>query len=249
MRNATSQRRIAEQLRDAANAVRALAIREDEAQVDSATGIPARTTGKSELMPDALDSKSRLAACDGRPGQAMRVVAEKLADCGYDVRGPDCAEGRCLTITNAGCACCDLIVDDGGSVTWDYCPSTGRDTDPAVMTGLVLRVLGAEDTGRGELGTSAHPGLLLKGAVGRALDARGMAVRIAVYEDLFSYDADAEILVTNPARPERGQVRVTDDGDITWECFYSDAASRNTGEIADLIVNVISGGIGPPQAH
>ncbi len=51
------------------------------------------------------------------------------------------------------------------------------------------------------------------------------------------------IVVTNPARPERGQVRVSDDGDVTWECSYyyddSDAA-----QIADAVVGVFTDGIG-----
>jgi hypothetical protein len=179
----------------------------------------------------------------------MRAVAEKLAARGYDVRRPDCDDGRCLTVTNAESASFELIVDDCGSVTLDYGPTSGRDTHPAVITELVLRVLGADDTEQGEHGTRPHPGASLKGVVGRALDARGMDIRLVVYEDLFSYLVDAEVVAANPARPDRGQVRVSDDGDITWECFYRDFADGNTEKIADTIVGVISEGIPPPRVH
>jgi anti-sigma regulatory factor (Ser/Thr protein kinase) len=51
MLNATSRDRIAEQFRDAADAVRVLAIQEDEETADLTTGIPVRVTrGKRTLM-------------------------------------------------------------------------------------------------------------------------------------------------------------------------------------------------------
>lgn len=41
-----------------------------------------------------------------------------------------------------------------------------------------------------------------------------------MYEDRECYDVTAEVVVTNPARPERGMVRIADDGTIRWECDY-----------------------------
>jgi hypothetical protein len=45
-----------------------------------------------------------------------------------------------------------------------------------------------------------------------------MAVCLEVYEDQFSYEVSAEILVTNRDRPERGRMHVADDGALMWEC-------------------------------
>jgi hypothetical protein len=190
-------------------------------------------------MPKTFDDCGSLAVCDD-PGKAMSAVAEKLAACGFGVRSPEWEESRRLTITSAERARCELTVEDGGSVRWDYRPSSGGGNDPAQMTGQVLRVLGAADTG--EPRPSARRGVSLKGVVGRALAARGLKVGLAVYEDPDFYDVGAEIVVTNPARPERGQVRVSDDGDITWECRYYDDC--DAAEIADAVVGIFTDGIG-----
>jgi len=198
------------------------------------------TRNGESLMPRVHDNYRNLAVCDDDPGKAMRAVAEKLAAHGFGVRSPEWEESRRLTITNAESARCELTVEDGGSVRWDYRPRGGRATDPAEMTALVTRVLGAIDTG-GEAGTRARPGVSLKGVVGGALDARGLKVGMAVYEDPVFYDVSAEIVVTNPARPERGQVRVSDDGDVTWECCYYD--DSDTAEIADAVVGIFTDGI------
>jgi hypothetical protein len=198
---------------------------------------------KEALMLKVPDSKGVLPACDDDPGKAMRGVAEKLAAHGFDVSGPDWEESRQLTITNArGARRCELTVQDCGSLTWDYLPKAGSGTDPAEITGLTMRVLGAENASPGNQGAAAQRGVSLKGVVGRALQARGLQVALIVYEDRVFYDVAAEIEVINPARPERGQVLVTDDGDITWNCDYFDAAGGDAGKIADMIVSVLAEG-------
>ena len=127
-------------------------------------------------MPKAPDDYGSLAVRDDEPGTAMRAVAEKLAARGSGVRSPEWEESRRLTITSAGRARCELTVEDGGPVRWDYRPRSGRGTDPAEMTALMLRVLGAP----GEPRTRVHPGVSLKGVVGRALAARGVKVGMEV---------------------------------------------------------------------
>jgi hypothetical protein len=170
----------------------------------------------------------------------MRAVAEKLAARGFAVRFPEWEESRRLTITSAKGACCELTVEDDGSVRWDYRPRSGGSTAPAELTGQVLRVLGAADTGEPQ--PRARPGISLKGVVGRALTARGLTVGLEIYEDPHFYDVGAEIVVTNPAQPERGQVRVTDDGDVTWECcYYHD---MDAGVIAEAVVDIFTAGLG-----
>lgn len=193
-------------------------------------------------MPKALEDYGSLAVCDDDPGKAMRAVAEKLAARGVGVRLPEREEGRRLTITNAEGARCELTVEDGGSVRWGYRPRSGRGTGPAELTGLVLRVLGATDAWCGKPGTRTRPGLSLKGVVGRALNGRGLKVGLAVYEDPVCYDVTAEIVAINPARPERGQVSVSDDGDLTWECRYYD--DSDAGQIADAVAGIVTDSIG-----
>jgi hypothetical protein len=190
-------------------------------------------------MPTALDDYGGLVAGDG-PGQAVHAVAERLAACGLAVCGPEGQESRRLTIAVAERGRCELTIEDGGSARWDYRPGSGRGTGPAELTALVLRLLGAADTG--EPRTRAHPGVSLKGMVGRALAARGLKVGLEVYQDPDYYDVSAEIVVSNPARPERGQVSVSDAGDLTWECHYHD--DRDAGQIADTVTGIVTDGIG-----
>ncbi len=116
-------------------------------------------------MPKTLDDYSSLAVC-ADPGEWE--------------------ESRRLTITSAERARCELTVEDGGSVRWDYRPRSGRRTDPAEMTGLVLRVLGGADADEPQ--PRARPGVALKGMVGRALATRGLTVSLEVYEDPDYYD-------------------------------------------------------------
>jgi hypothetical protein len=133
-------------------------------------------------MPKALDDYGSRAVC-GDPGKAMRAVAEKLAAHGFGIHSPEWEESGRLTITSAERAHCELTVEDGGSVRWDYRPSSGGNTDRAEMTALVPRVRGAVGVRCGEPGARAHPDASLKGVVGRAPAARGLKAGLAVCED------------------------------------------------------------------
>jgi hypothetical protein len=183
-------------------------------------------------MPKTLDDYSSLAVCDD-PGKAMRAAAEKLAACGFDVRGPYWEEGRSLTVTGLRDTMCEVTVEDSGLVTWEYRPSDSADPDK--VAALVMRLLTdgrpAVPAGRQDLPEPRTA--LMKGLVGRRLAARGMAVCLEVYE------VAAEISVTNPDCPQRGRVHVTDDGELMWECGYEEHGS-DTGAIAGLIAAILA---------
>lgn len=221
-------------LRASTPSMAAVALKACPAQGQPKRNTAYATEGKEILMPEVLDDRY------GEPGRAMRAVAENLAAHGFRVHRPEWEESRCLTITNVGSARCELTVEDGVFVRWDYWPRSGRATDPAEVTGLALRVLGAEGAGPEP---TAPPGVSLMGLVGRALDARGLNVGIEVYADPVFYDVAAEIVVQNPAQPERGQVRVSEDGDFSWECHYYDEKCGDAGKIADSIVRIFAEGI------
>jgi hypothetical protein len=238
MRNVISRDRVAGQFRAAADAVLQLAIQEERKTTNSIARIPAHVTGEEEtLIPDTPHG-NRLAACGNRPGEVVCALAGQLAAAGFDVGTPTPNDERHLTIRHTACARCELVVDDDGSMRWEYRPVTGPGTDPAVMTQAILHVLAPDDTA--EPDASTHPGVTLKGAVGQALDALGLDVQMLVYEDLISYDVAAEIVVTNPARPDRGQVRLSDDGSVTWACSYRDVPSGKAEQIAVAVVSVVT---------
>lgn len=141
---------------------------------------------------------------------------------------------------NARDARSEITAEDCGYVTWDYWPSAGPGTEPADLAATVLDVLGADVAAPV---TAPCEALSLKGAVGRALKARGLNVSVAVYQDDVAFDAITEIVAANPAIPSCGQVRVTDDPCITWECHHDGPPADCALAVADTIVPILTHGI------
>jgi hypothetical protein len=191
-------------------------------------------------MINTLSDDDNASAREGEPRATMHTVAGKLTALGFDAREPDQAESRRLTIINPKCSRCELSVQDDGSVMCDYWPLHGADTGPTEITRLVMTMLGAGNVSSSEPDTGVTQGLTLKGAVGRALQAQGLDVSMNVYEDQDFYDVTVEIVAANPARPERGHVRVTDDGTVTWECECDDGASGDAEKIKEAIISVLA---------
>jgi hypothetical protein len=67
---------------------------------------------------------------------------------------------------------------------------------------------------------------------------------VAVYQDDVALDATTEIVAANPAIPSCGQVRVTDDPCITWECHHDGPPAECARAVADTIVPILTHGIG-----
>ena len=84
---------------------------------------------------------------------------------------------------------------------------------------------------------------LLKGAAGRQLQDLGLAVTLLVDEDLESFDVTAHIQITNPARPERGTVRVSDLADVEWDYCYRDNPATRAANVADTLIPTLRDGI------
>jgi hypothetical protein len=174
----------------------------------------------------------------GGPGAAMRAVADRLAAHGFDVRGPDWEEGRRLTITNLPGITCEVTVEDNGFVTWEYWRGASKGTDPDRLAGLAMHLLTADRAGLARQGTGTRDVRAgLQGIIGRELEANGLAVDLEVYADHVSFEVAAEIVVTNPAHPERGRVRIGDEPGLTWECGYQEDPS-DTEAIADTITTL-----------
>lgn len=156
----------------------------------------------------------------GQPGELIRLVADGLTVSGLDVRLTD-PEGaaRLDIICEAGQ--CRLSVNDWASAEWDYTPRSKDEADPALTAGLATALL------TGSAGHYPHPaggyrreGITFKGIVGRELRARGLDVGLEVYADEDYFDAHAEIIITNPGSRDDAQVRVTDEGCLTWTRDY-----------------------------
>ena len=200
-------------------------------------------------MPEAIDCRDRAAAGDGRPGAAMRAVAGQLAAHGFGVSGPDRDEGRRLTITNLPGTTCEITVEDNGFVTWEYWRGASKGADPDRLAGLAMHLLTAGRGGLPRQGTGTRNVRTgLQAIIGRELEANGLTVDLEVYADHVSFEVAAEIVVTNPAHPGRGRVRIGDEPGLTWECGYQEDPS-DTEAIADTIITTLAHDIEDGYIH
>jgi hypothetical protein len=187
-----------------------------------------------------------------KPGELMRLVADGLTVNGFDVRPPE-YEGGCGLIVICQGARCALSVGDWGDVEWECCPWASDEADPKRIADLATVLLSGQagdQPWRGE--GYDHPGITFKGIVGLELKARGLDVELQVYKDEDYFDAQAEIVVTNPGTDEDATVRVADDGSVTWaRDYWAEAATivwepefcgwiADPAKIASAIVDTIT---------
>ncbi len=189
----------------------------------------------------AIDHCGSAAAHSGEPGAAMRAVAARLAAHGFDVRGPAWAEGRRLMVTNLAGATCDVTAEDDGPVTWEYARGASEGADPGRLAGLVMRLLTGDNASRRRSRVDRRDLTAgLQSTVGRELKAKGLDVDLDIYADHASLEVIAEIVVTNPAQPERGRVRIGDELGLEWESGCCGDAGSDALAIADTIITVLA---------
>jgi hypothetical protein len=157
--------------------------------------------------------------------RVMNIVADRLTDHDLDILGPAWGEAHTFRVSNVRRALCEITVRDCGSLAWEYRPFRGYLTDPAHLTGIAAEALaagaaaGTADGAGPRTAAARTAGLTLKGAVGLALRERGLHARLGhVMPDEAACEVNAEVEITNPARPDRGAVWVSDDGMLRWEC-------------------------------
>jgi hypothetical protein len=70
------------------------------------------------------------------------------------------------------------------------------------------------------------------------LEGRGLYPRLVTYPGDPDDERVEQIVIVNPAAPERGEVRVGDDGSLTWECFGS-LDEAGVSRILDEVTNAL----------
>jgi hypothetical protein len=73
----------------------------------------------------------------------------------------------------------------------------------------------------------------------KTLESRGLDFRLVAYPDgTREGEHVEEIVVTNPRAPERGEVRVSNVGGVTWE-YFGKLDEAGAGKILDEITNAL----------
>jgi hypothetical protein len=161
-----------------------------------------------------------------QPASLMRMIAARLLAAGFEVRQEDSDGGSQLDITCAG-ARCTAWAGESGHAEWEWHPD--GDADPKRLADLATVLLTGNGSSLARRGDGyGRPGITFKGIVAAELAARGLDVRLGVYEDQRNYDVTAEVVVTSPAGAQAGTVYVTDSGTLTWACDYWDETTAGT---------------------
>jgi hypothetical protein len=125
---------------------------------------------------------------------------------------------------------CELDFTGSETMIWHYQPFYGTPASPEQIAGMVVSILGVGADAVTSFAAERACDSGFKGAVGRALTARGMAARLEViYEDEVNDDIYAVVEVTHPGMPRLGKVQVSDTAGIRWECPLADVGAGNLG--------------------
>ena len=198
---------------------------------------PGNTTTQTapESLAAAPEAAGFVTTLTHRP---VRAMTERLTERGLTVRTTACEDSRLLKVTRARKAACDVIVANDQYFTCEYTAKRNRRTNPADLARIVARMLGTDYTSP-QQHAHLHRGVTLAGAVGRDLKARGMTVTLTVAEDDETYTVYAGIVITSPARPERGKVVLDDSGWTYWEC-HGDDIPGGPADLADTVADILA---------
>lgn len=162
------------------------------------------------------------------PVSTSRALAESLAGRGFHVHLPHDDDSEQFKVISAGGVRCGISVDDEDTGVAEYL-NIDAERGPGELAAVVARILGADYADPAQH-AHLHRGVTLAGAVGRDMKARGLSVTLQTYEDHTEFRVGADVVITNPAKPQRGEVSISDDGWLCWEC----TAAELPGGIADL---------------
>jgi hypothetical protein len=154
----------------------------------------------------------------------VAAVADGLGEQGLDITGQEWEKACYLKASNAWGALGEATVGADGTFSWEYRPVDGGWGDAGQMAAMVGALLGTEWAGDPRPAVPGYPGQTVKGAVGLMARAAGLRARLGrvIPDDQF-LEVSAEVEITDPERPERGRVWVTDNV-VRWECRLADGA-------------------------
>ncbi len=196
-------------------------------------------------MTPARSSALSVCAAPGLGTEPVQVLTRRLAAAGFGVHATRHGDRHELDIVNLTAARAGFTLTGDGRARWGYEPDAGRGIGAAMLTAIIVHILGAPRTADAAPGVDAYRAYPVKGAVGRCLQDRGLTVTLLVCEDWESFEATTEIEITSPAKPWLGAVRLADDGYLDWECDYRAAFHGDPGPMADVISPILRAHPGP----
>jgi hypothetical protein len=182
---------------------------------------------------------------------AIEAVGDGLNAQGLDVRTFASDNCRHLKVDNVRSTVADLFIYPKGTVNWDYHSFDGTTHDPSRVTTITLAILA--DPGTPDSATVVrYPQMSFLGSVGRATIERGLSATFSSRDpDNARFKIHDEVAITNPARPRRGTVQVTNDGALWWTCQLRSQPHSQDGldlvEITNSIARALINSLTPQR--
>jgi hypothetical protein len=194
---------------------------------------------------------------DPADAELAEVVADGLNMRGFTVYEP-ASDKRFLKIINTHGVLADVLIAPDGTVNWEYRPFAGSPHGPDLIAAIVLAILDAPASAAVRSPVAQQTSTTLKELLDRTAADHGLSVTVIVYErdETSPENAYSETRISNPARPERGEVLAADDGGIWWTCRLHDPSTDEHGieaaELASTIARALTlpstTGTAPPAA-
>ena len=189
-------------------------------------------------LPARIRREGRLGSAPSHRRKAGSSRKEITADKQPQRSTQEWDEAHYLKATNAWGARCDATVGANDTFTWDYYAVGATWTDAAQITAMTMTLLAA-DSAAPTVPPLQFPGQTLKSAVGLTARVCSLHARLVdVIADPEFLELSADVEITNPARPERGAVRVRDNV-LRWECKLACPGEGSTGLDAMEITETI----------
>ena len=165
-------------------------------------------------MPAPLQPAPALAAHrnpNSPADQALTKIIELLLKDGFGFTIPAWDGDAYLKINNALHALTDLTISSNGDVVWEYRSMPCPHLHPSRLVGIAIELLDPDHIRR-EPTLGRNDGYPLVEIIRYALFRYGFTATI----DETGTDTGPALSVTNPARPYRGTLDISDDGELQW---------------------------------
>jgi hypothetical protein len=165
-------------------------------------------------MPAPAISRSTPASyrnSDSPADQALAKIVDLLLPAGYGFTIPAWDGDAYLRINNALRAIAALTITSHGNLTWEYRSAEYPHLQPSRLVGIAIELLDPDHT-RPESVMGCNDGFPLAEIIRFYLHRYGLTATVAEARQ----DIGPVLSASNPDRPYRGTVEISDDGELEW---------------------------------